>query len=62
MKATGKVQLKGTVEKGQIKYFAQNQLSKITFFYVQTVAWLSCCSHKLRLFKFVETCKGLFTI
>ena len=38
MKATGKVQLKGTVEKGQIKYFAQNQLSKITFFYVQTVA------------------------
>ena len=27
-----------TVEKGQIKYFAQNQLSKITFIYVQTVA------------------------
>ena len=27
-----------TAEKEQIKYFAQSQLSKITFFYVQTAA------------------------
>ena len=26
-----------TAEKEQIKYFAQNKLDKITFFYVQTV-------------------------
>ena len=36
-----------TAEKDQIKYFAQNQLGKITFFYAQTAAWLSCCCHKL---------------
>ena len=27
-----------TAEKDQIKYFAKNKLSKIAFFYVQTVA------------------------
>ena len=40
-----------TAEKKQIKYFAQNQLGKITFFYVQTAASLSCCCHNLLLFK-----------
>ena len=34
-------------EKNQVKYFAQNLLGKISLFYVQTAAWLSCCCHKL---------------
>ena len=42
-----------------MKYFAQNQVGKIAFFYVQTAALLSCCCNKLRLFKFVESCKKL---
>ena len=46
-----------TAEKEQIKYFTQKQLGKITFFYVQTAALLSCYCHKLCLFKFVESCK-----
>ena len=36
-----------TAEKYQIKYFAQNWLGKIAFFYVQTATLLSCCCHKL---------------
>ena len=35
-----------------MEYFAQNQVGKIAFFYVQTAALLSCCCNKLRLFKF----------
>ena len=34
-----------TAEKVQIKYFAQNQLAKIAFVYVQTSASLFCCCH-----------------
>ena len=30
-----------TTEMNQIKYFAQNYLSKIAIFYAQTTAWLS---------------------
>ena len=36
-----------TAEKYQIKYFAQNWLVKIAFFYVQTATLRSCCCHKL---------------
>ena len=35
-----------TAEKDQIKCFAQNQLGKITFFYVQTAARRSSCCYK----------------
>ena len=45
-----------TAEKDQIKYFYQNHLGKIAFFYVQTAAWLSCCSDKL-LFHNLWNCR-----
>ena len=45
-------------EKNQVKYFAQNLLGKISLFYVQTAAWLSCCCHKL-LFHHLRNCRVL---
>ena len=49
-----------TAEKDQVRHFAQIYLGQITFFYVQTAAWLYCCGHKLRLLKFLESCKRFF--
>ena len=47
-----------TAENDQIKYFAQNELVKITFLYLQTISWLCCYYCKLRFFKFVESFKN----
>ena len=47
-------------ENNQIKYFVQNWLVKIPFFFVQTTTWLYYYCHKLRYFKYVESFKGIF--
>ena len=51
-----------TVEKNQVKNFAQNELGKIRLFYVQTAAWLPGAAINYVYLSLWSLTKDFFTI